>query len=302
MLQLLTIGLIKPIEGIENRLKLEFDLLEEEGVKVVLEKINNGSAIYCNCSVVNDDVYGERYNEVIKTFLHCVANALSDIIINYFEPRLIKKIIENDYFYFNKEEQNLIYDYAVDVLNFNELKGKYDLLYQIKRKTFILHKILDYISENSIIILDGFVNFRLKEYINQLEIAVDEAVEEYLANREYQEFILLLRYFIDLQESKQDLVHLVLKNDRFYLFDKNINPIENDEFFELVVSENPEVTADDVMIITLINIAPKKITIHGFTGIEKIDVISALYNIFEDKMVFCNACNICRDIMSLKKK
>lgn len=301
-MQLLTIGLTNPIKGFENRLKLEFELLKEEGINIVLKKVNKGSAVYCNCYVVNNNLNGERYNYMIKTFLHCVANALSDIIINCFEPRLIKKIIKSDYFYFNKDEQNLIYDYAVDVLNFNDLKGKYDLLYQIKRKTFILHKILHYVSENSIIILDGFVNFRLREYIGQLESAVDEAVEEYVTNREYQEFILLLRYFIDLQESKQDLVHVVLKNDQFYLFDKNIKPIKNDEFLDLVAKENPEITADDVIIIALINMAPKKITIHGFTGIEKIEVIGALYNIFEDKIVFCNYCDICRDIISLKKK
>lgn len=301
-MQSLTIGLTDPIKGFENRLRLEFELLKEEGIKIVSKKVNIGTGVYCNCYVVNDNIYGKKYNEMIKTFLHCVANALSDIIINCFEPRIIRKIIENDYFYFNKNEKNLIYDYAIDVLNFNELKGKYDLLYQIKRKTFILHEILHYISKSPIIILDGFVNFRLKEYIVQLEIAVDEAVEEYLINREYQEFILLLRYFVELQESKQDLLHIVLKNNQFYLFDKNMKPIKNDDFFNLVVSENPEITEDDVMIITLINMAPKKITIHGFTGIEKIEVIGALYNIFEGKISFCNYCDICRDIISLKKK
>lgn len=302
-MHLLTIGLVTSIKNFENRLKLEFELLKEEGIKTILRKVAKGSTLYWNCYVLNDKAcHHKSSEEVIETFLYCVANALSDIIINFFEPRLIKKIIKNDYFYFDEDEQNLLYEYTLDILNFNELKGKYDLIYQIRRKSYILHKILHYLSENSTIILDGFVNFRLKEYINQLETAVDEAVDEYLTNREYQEFIWLLRYFVALQEPKKDLVHIVFRDNKFYLFDKEINPIENDELLESIAKENPEISLDDVMISTLINISPRKITIHGFKGSEKIEVINALYNIFEAKIVFCNCCDICRDLVPLKIK
>lgn len=302
-MHLFTIGLITSIENFENRLKLEFELLKDEGIDAILKKVNKGGNLYWNCYVLdNKNCHKKSSEEVMEIFLYCIANALSDIIINFFEPKLIKKIIKNDYFYFSNDEQNLLYEYTLDILNFNELEGKYDLLCQIRRKSYVLHKILNYLSENSTIILDGFVRFRLKEYIMQLEVAVDEAVNEYLTNREYQEFIWLLRYFVDLQNPRIDLVHVVFKDNKFYLFDRQINPIENDEFLESIAKENSEINIDDVMISTLINIAPKRIVIHGFKGSEKIEVINALYNIFEAKIVFCNCCDICRDLIPLKIK
>lgn len=302
-MHLFTIGLITSIENFENRLKLEFELLKDEGIDAILKKVNKGGNLYWNCYVLdNKNCHKKSSEEVMEIFLCCIANALSDIIINFFEPKLIKKIIKNDYFYFSNDEQNLLYEYTLDILNFNELEGKYDLLCQIRRKSYVLHKILNYLSENSTIILDGFVRFRLKEYIMQLEVAVDEAVNEYLTNREYQEFIWLLRYFVDLQNPRIDLVHVVFKDNKFYLFDRQINPIENDEFLESIAKENSEINIDDVMISTLINIAPKRIVIHGFKGSEKIEVINALYNIFEAKIVFCNCCDICRDLIPLKIK
>ncbi len=37
--RLLSIGYIEPIEGFEDRLKLEFDILNEEGFKITLKKV-----------------------------------------------------------------------------------------------------------------------------------------------------------------------------------------------------------------------------------------------------------------------
>jgi putative sporulation protein YtxC len=243
-----------------------------------------------------------NYNELRKMFFHCVANALSDIIINFWEPRIIKKIIKDNYFYFDKAEQEAIYENTEDILNFNENHGKKDFCYQIKRKTFVLHKILEYISNNNTIILDGFIKFRLKDYIDQLEEAVDKAIDEYLMEKEYKEFIKLLKLFVDLQEPKRDLVNVVIQNGEFRLLDDRMNLIEKDKGMDLFAQENLDVNLDDILVSTLINMAPRKIVIHGFLGKEKSEVVNALYNIFESRLIFCNHCDICRHLKPLKTK
>ena len=70
-------------------------------------------------------------------------------------------------------------------------------------------------SENFIII-DGFVNFRLTDYIKELGDIADKAVEEYIAEREYNEFIKLLRYFVEIQESKLDTINIIPSEEGSY--------------------------------------------------------------------------------------
>ena len=226
-MRLLSIGSIEPIEGFKDRLKLEFDILNEEGFKITLKQIFKGDVLYCYCYVDDEVLLKENhFDELTKIFIDCVANALSDIIINHWEPKLLKRIIKENYFYFNKVEQKRIYEFAQDILNFNVLSGKRDVLYQIKRKAFILHKIKEYLLNNNVIILDGFVNFRLKEYMDQLEESVDKAIDEYLMDKEYREFIKLLRHFVNLQEPKRDLVNVVFQGAEIILLDKNSGFIE----------------------------------------------------------------------------
>ncbi|MCR4432046.1 MAG: putative sporulation protein YtxC [Tepidanaerobacteraceae bacterium] len=301
-MQLLSIGIIEHVDGFEDRLKLEFDILKDEGLEITLKKSCNGDIRYYYCHADDCILLKGNYQELKSMFLHCVANAISDVIINFWESKLLKKIIKENYFYFNSNEQNRIFEFAKNILNFNETSGQKKLLYHIKRKSFVLHKIIDYLNTSSVIILDGFINFRLKDYIAQLEEAVDKAIDEYLMDKEYREFIKLLRYFVDLQEPKKDLVNVILRGGELYLFDEKMNLIEKDENMNLIARENPDVNPDDVLISTLINMAPKRIIIHGFKGIEKIEVINALYNIFEERIVFCTDCKICSELKPLKTK
>lgn len=126
----------------------------------------------------------------------------------------------------------------------------------------------------------------------QLEEMVDIATDEYLIDKEYREFIKLLRFFVALQESKRDLVNVVFRNDKMILMDQECKSIEMDPNLDLITQNNPKINEDDVIVSTLINIAPRKIIIHGFTG-KKREVVDALYNIFEGRISFCYDCEIC---------
>ena len=80
----------------------------------------------------------------------------------------------------------------------------------------------EYITTHHSIVLSGFVNFRLKEYRNILEDLVDFSVNEYIIEREYLEFISLLRIYVNSQSSSNRTIHLIsLENDTF-LLDENM--------------------------------------------------------------------------------
>ncbi len=280
-MRILSIGSIKPVEGFEDRLNLELDLLSKKGFDVTLKKNYKGNAVFFYCYIEDEIILKENhYKNMRQIVVNSIANALSDIVMDYWEPILIKKIIRDS----------------------GELNLTQDTSSKVKRKICVVHKIQEYLSANNIIMLDGFIDFRLREYMEQLEELVDTAIDEYLIDREYKEFIDLLRHFIDLQEPKKDLVNVLFCNTKIVLMDEDSEFIENDLSLDLLAQENTEVSTDDIVVSTLINIAPRKIVIHGFDGKNKIEVINTIYNIFEGRIHFCNSCNICLQSKPLTTK
>ena len=81
--------------------------------------------------------------------------------------------------------------------------------YPSSRKKQITEKIKEYLDKNDELILDGFINFRLKDYMLEIEGLVDDAVDDFLMEKEYLEFIRLLRYLWTFKNLK-------LKRSIFY--------------------------------------------------------------------------------------
>ena len=49
----------------------------------------------------------------------------------------------------------------------------------------------------------------MKDYVSELEDTIEQGGGEYLMEREYNEFIKLLRYFVEIQEPKVDTVNVL---------------------------------------------------------------------------------------------
>ncbi len=66
---------------------------------------------------------------------------------------------------------------------------------QIKRET-IWVSVFEYIMEHNSMILSGFVNFRISDYTKSLDYIVDVSVNKFILEKEYREFIDLLKLYI----------------------------------------------------------------------------------------------------------
>ena len=53
----------------------------------------------------------------------------------------------------------------------------------------------------------------MKELRSDIEEIIDKVIEGYMVEKEYKEFIKLLKYFVDIQESKIDLINIVIDNE-----------------------------------------------------------------------------------------
>jgi putative sporulation protein YtxC len=139
------------------------------------------------------------------------------------------------------------------------------------------------------------VNFRLKDYIKDLEEIVDKAVDDFLMDREYREFIRLLRYFVEIQEPKFDTVHVVVGYDgKYILLDDSKREITNECIQEYAseISEG-EMNYDDLLVSSLITFAPRRIIIHCTGQFKNKELMETIKNVFAGRVTVCQGCETC---------
>ena len=224
-----------------------------------------------------------------------IANVLSQYIIEKYERKFINRIINSNYCYFNPGEKREILKNALkNILNTDE-KNIFNNLFLMRRKNIITKKLLEYFETSNELVLDGFVTFRLRDYVRELEEVVDKAVDDYLMEKEYREFIRLLKYFVEIQEPKLSMVHVITSYDsKYILLDNNKREITNEciEDFIKEVAEG-EINYDDLLVSSLITLAPKRIYIHLVSEIQNKELVETIKNVFTGRVVFCPGCNLC---------
>ena len=236
------------------------------------------------------------YNNVIvhykgkdlNCFYNVFSNVLSSAVLNFYEENLIKHLMNNNYFYFTKIEQEKI----ISIIN--EYLSDNDFSEVAIRKSSIEVSCIEYFSNNKSAILDGFVNFRLNEYIKILDYIVDLGVNKFIIDREYSEFIDLLKCYINSKECNSPLVHLIYKSQESTLLDEFKNIITVDEsIFNSKYLSDISFSSNDYTLNTLLTLLPKKIYIHLVDNIED-EFINTLKLIFDNRIYICNDCSLCK--------
>lgn len=154
-----------------------------------------------------------------NTFISKISSILSFLVIDNFEESFLNKLIIQNYFYFDSNERKKILDICFDIItdNFTTIfEKKFQLLYD---------SFFEFISMNKSLVLTGFTNFRIKEYMNFLDEIVGEAVNTFIIEKEYLEFISLLRLYVNAEIPKCDVVHIIYSSSESILLDENKNII-----------------------------------------------------------------------------
>lgn len=237
----------------------------------------------------------KNYNNIIvhymgqndSMFIYKLSEIITKCIIKHYEDKVVTRVINSDYFYFDQKERNIIYNNCNEILQ-DDSEADFNV-----RKEKIFECLVDYISEHKYFILDGFVNFRLFEYNSLVEDCVDTAVNKYIIDKEYKEFIELLRGYIKSQKNRAGTIHIIYSNSEPILMDENQNILLYENQFE-----HPKYLSDitfsskDYCLNELLNLVPKKIIIHLL--VEEDEFIDTLKLIFENRLFICKECNICK--------
>ena len=265
-----------------NNKMINYLLNEFENVKLDNVYISNSRFKLYNNFIVH--YKGKNLN----LFYDIFSNILSSAIINFYERDIIKHIINCNYFYFTSIEQKKIFVIACDYL-YNDNLEEVNL-----RKDSIVISCTEYFSNNKSVILDGFVNFRINDYIKIIDYIVDLSVNKFVIDREYNEFIDLLKCYINFKDCGTSLVHLIYQNQESTLLDEFKNPIcLDDSVLNSKFLSDISFSSNDYCLNTLLTLLPRKIYIHIIDDIED-EFINTLKLIFDDRIYICNDCNICK--------
>jgi len=292
--QTISIGATQHMELFKAKLGRQLKLCEGEGLKVDLEECPAGKFTFLSCRVAGEARRGFNGEHIQTLLRQQLAEIISDVILNNWEDVLLKDIIRENYYYFGDEEKKLIFDYSLRHIN-REGREAQNTIYWLSRKSRINQKIIDFLNYNNRIIVDGFIRFRLKEYLAELRDATEKAVDEFLMEREYREFIQLLQYFVEVQEPRMEIVNLYIsESGSFKLLDDKMQPVRNDfmEGFFLDMVEN-ELNYEDLLISALITIAPRKITIHRACKSSHTATMDTINSIFTGRVSECPGCSLC---------
>ncbi|MEE0866555.1 MAG: putative sporulation protein YtxC [Clostridia bacterium] len=220
-------------------------------------------------------------------FLQKLSNILSFLVIDELEESLLNKLIFRNYFYFDllerKEILNLCYD-----INANDFSYIFD-----EKLNSVQNCFYEYLLQKNSLVLDGFINFRLHDYMNILDKIVTESVNQFVVEKEYNEFISLLKLYINSQTNNCNLVHLIYLKNESILLDENKEIINiSKDIFSAKYLSDISFSSNDFTLNSLLTLLPEKIYIHMIDcSID--EFITTLQSIFENRIHICTDCSIC---------
>jgi putative sporulation protein YtxC len=291
-LQLPSIATQNHVEHVRSRLGSAFQAFLAEGVDIHLQERSCGKMHFLDLVTTNDA--SSTPASLTKKVRGQVAAALSDVILDHLEQEIARRIVRDGYNHFPREEFEALLQSVAEELH-SEGKG-YGLVDRSSRRRFVAQHLKEYLETHDELNLEGFVRFRLKEYTSEIEEAVDRAVDSYMMEKEYGEFIRLLRYFVETQEPRAEEVNVIVSPDgQFWLADAAGQKVKSNRLDELVIEMvDGDIEYQDVLMSNLITMAPSRVVIHQPEGVEIPGTyIETIKSVFGDRVKTCHGCSLC---------
>ncbi|MGJ0848079.1 sporulation protein YtxC [Tissierella praeacuta] len=268
------------------------------------EVINLINRYFSNSKVsIQEEEYEGRYEFSLSlgnkkglediAFYRAIANLVQDIILEIYIKSIIKdRVIKICGDYSSEDREEIVKATHSTIMSEN---------YYVKEKNILNEEILNHLIENNIILIDGFMNFRLRRFMYILDISIEKAIGEFEIEREYLEFLNMLQYFVDIQEPRYELINVIIKDNDYFLLDEGNNIIENglleyapdDKWYE-------DISKADLLVSSLIVLSPIKLIVHVEEGKEK-ELVNVICQVFRDKVQICDGCEVCKLKTKLKK-
>lgn len=142
----------------------------------------------------------------------------------------------------------------------------------------------------------GILRFRLGDFLRAVDHVVTDVVEHFLADREYEEFVSMLRVMLDAQPATTLTLHVYCTDERVWLCDAAGSLIKDQDIADVAMqtSDDGTVDAEDLTMSILIMKSPCSIVIHDLTRLAPWPSFAeTVERVFLERVSHCQACSTC---------
>ncbi|MEQ6389907.1 putative sporulation protein YtxC [Bacillaceae bacterium S4-13-58] len=210
-----------------------------------------------------------------------IARVLARVFIQERERQWIREIIQDCYYFEDKEEVAHIEEVCHSIL-----KGQYEKNFfnHSSHEEYITSLFLERWQEERSFLFESFLRFRLQDYKKELIELVGVSIEDYKREQEYQTFIHSLRHFIGTQDSKLNYVNFHIKEPEL-IYEKNgklVDTMKLEEWVRNLPLYLFNVNEGDHLLASLLAMNPEKIEIFSDDPSEP--KLLTVINIFQERV------------------
>ncbi|MBL0386348.1 putative sporulation protein YtxC [Tumebacillus sp. ITR2] len=288
-----TIGAEKFAEALGGCLQEADDKLKELGVSLQGEQFTRGTYTFFTYRL--GGTTEGKPDELTELVVRTLSEAVGEFITDVWERSEMERIVANDFYYYAADEVEYLADSAVRMLA--ELK---DADGMSLRRRHIVDSVAEQLANSRELLVEGLLRFRMHALQADLHRVIEQAIDEYLMELEYQEFVKLLRYFLQAQEPGVPLLHMVCHEEGVSprLFDGEGRPLVLDEIEGAKQQQNLRdcgVMIEETMS-ALISAAPQKVHIHLAHGRDLVPpIVETVKKVFAESAVLCSDCPLCEE-------
>lgn len=122
------------------------------------------------------------------------AELIAGWLVAKYRSRLIYDSIDEVFGELDDDDRDAVYESVCDIISSR---------YKLRHLEYIKNKLIDFFEYDTKMNIDGFVNFRLKAYKDELRFLVEECGSDILSEREIMDYADIL-----------DIINLILSRDR----------------------------------------------------------------------------------------
>jgi len=271
----LKVDSMKDIGGLADYLEKRLKMNVRNPFKLVVDKEGN-------CLTINIDKCIRKNGRKYLVTLNHLSDILAEYILKSYENNILEKIIARICEGLSKTDRDEIYRIACIRLYTHNERNMGNLIES--RRKLISAKIAEYFRSEDRIIVEGFVTFRLGEYVRNLEIEVERSIRQFFIERQYEEYINLLTSFVKMQAPRVPELHVFVQNNGSYRVE-GAKPFEIPEDIVNgfgIESSNPVIEDDDFMIGFLLTCAPVRIFIHNSLSFKNKELLNTIRIVFSE--------------------
>lgn len=211
---------------------------------------------------------------------HAVLCALlADIIVENLQVRHLVRLLKQEYDFLPEKDQCEILVCVLKSLWYGNEEQRGNVS-QCKRD--VMQRLSGLISESmpDTLMLEGFMRFRMKDYLEEWNRALSLGVEDYIRKKEYTEFVEILRLFVNIRIPRVRKVHVCVDgHGEYLLLDERLCLLK-------CTFLGKRIDKDDALLSALVNIAPLCIVVHNKDRFWDARILETIKDVFGKRVEF----------------